>query len=155
GDGTIAAANAGDTMSFTLDRGQVIEIAQANSLEDITGALVTADKPVAAWGGSGTTTVPDTAPGGDHFEAQLYPTAAWGTSYECAKYTKRSALDVDRWRIVAAVDNTAVTLSDASIATVPTLAAGQVFEFATEKNFDLVATHPVLVAHYMQAWSTL
>jgi IgGFc binding protein len=131
------------------------EITEANTLQDITGALITANKPVAAFGGSGTTTVPDTALGGDHFEVQLFPTAAWGTSYECEKYTPRSPIDVDRWRIVAGVAGTTVTLSDPTIATIPTLAAGQVFEFATAENFDLTASEPVLVAHYLQAWGTL
>ena len=154
-DGTIPATAAGGTINLTLARGQVVEITQANSLDDITGALITSSKPVAAFGGSGTTTVPDTALGGDHFEVQLFPTAAWGTSYECEKYTKRSPIDVDRWRIVAGVNNTTVTLSDPTIATIPTLAAGQVFEFATAKNFDLTASQPVLVAHYLQAWGTL
>jgi hypothetical protein len=154
-DGGVPGVDAGQTISLTLGQGQVVEITQANSLEDITGALVTADKPVAAYGGSGTTTVPDTALGGDHFEVQLYPTAAWGTSYECEKYTARSPIDVDRWRIVAGVNGTTVTLSDPSIATIPTLAAGQVFEFATAENFDLIASEPVLVAHYLQAWGTL
>lgn len=154
-DGTIPATPAGGTINLTLQRGQVVEVTQANSLDDITGAQISSDKPVAAFGGSGTTTVPDTALGGDHFEVQLFPAAAWGTTYECEKYTKRSPIDQDRWRIVAGVDNTKVTLSDPTIATIPTLAAGQVFEFATDKNFDLVATNPVLVAHYLQAWGTL
>ena len=110
---------------------------------------------MAAFGGSGATTVPDTALGGDHFEVQLFPTAAWGTSYECEKYTKRSPIDVDHWRIVAGVNGTTVTLSDPTIATIPTLAAGQVFEFSTAKNFDLTASEPVLVAHYLEAWGNL
>jgi hypothetical protein len=155
GDGTIAAAAAGGTINFTLGQGEVVEIAEAASLQDITGATISANKPVAAFGGSGATTVPDTALGGDHFEVQLFPTAAWGTSYECEKYTKRSPIDVDRWRIVGGVNGTVVTLSDPSIATVPVLAAGQVFEFTTAENFDLTASEPVLVAHYLQAWGTL
>lgn len=154
-DGTIPATPAGGTIDLTLNRGQVVEIAEANSLDDITGAQITSDKPVAAFGGSGATTVPQTALGGDHFEVQLFPTAAWGKSYECEKYMSRSPADVDRWRVVAAVDNTTVTLSDPSIAVIPTLSAGQVFEFATAKNFDLNASQPVLVAHYLQAWGTL
>ena len=153
--GSVAAIAAGGTLNLTLGQGQVVEVAEAASLEDITGATISADKPVAAFGGSGATTVPDTASGGDHFEVQLLPTAAWGTSYECEKYKKRSPIDVDRWRIVAGVNGTTVTLSDPSIATVPTLSAGQVFEFATAEDFDLVASEPVLVAHYLQAWGTL
>jgi hypothetical protein len=154
-DGTIPSIAVGGTTMLTLGQGEVVEIAEAASLEDITGATISADKPVAAFGGSGATTVPDTASGGDHFEVQLFPTAAWGTSYECEKYTKRSPIDVDRWRIVAGVNGTTVTLSDPSIATIPTLSAGQVFEFKTAENFDLTASEPVLVAHYLQAWGTL
>ncbi len=153
--GMIPAIAAGGTYTFGIGQGQVMEIAEAASLADITGATISSNKPVAAFGGSGATTVPDSALGGDHFEAQLFPTAAWGTSYECEKYTKRSPIDVDRWRIVGGVNGTTVTLSDPSIATVPTLAAGQVFEFATAENFDLNASEPVLVAHYLQAWGTL
>jgi hypothetical protein len=154
-DGTISAVAAADTLTLTVDAGDVVEIAEAASLSDITGATISADKPVAAFGGSGATTVPDTAGGGDHFEVQLVPTAAWGTVYECEKYENRSPIDVDRWRIVAGVNGTKVTLSDPSIATVPMLAAGQVFEFATAESFDLKATEPVLVAHYLEAWGAL
>ncbi len=154
-DGTIPAIAAGGSYSLTLDEGEAVEIAEAGNLQDITGARVTADKPIAAFGGTGATTVPDTALGGDHFEAQLFPTTAWGTSYECEKYIQRSADDVDRWRVVAGEDGTAVTLSDPSIATIPTLSAGQVFEFATAESFDLTANKPVLVAHYLEAWGAL
>jgi hypothetical protein len=52
------------------------------------------------------------------------------------------------------VNGTTVTLTPA-VATVPTLAAGEVFEFTTAENFDLTASEPVLVAHYLQAWGTL
>jgi hypothetical protein len=154
-DGSIPAIAAGGTYTFGIGQGQVMEITEAASLADITGATISANKPVAAFGGSGATTVPDTASGGDHFEAQLIPTAAWGTAYECEKYTKRSPIDVDHWRIVAGVNGTTVTLSDPSIATVPTLSAGQVFEFDTAENFDLTASEPVLVAHYLEAWGNL
>jgi len=153
--GAVPAVAAGGTFSYTLGQGEVLEVAEAASLADITGATISADKPVAAFGGSGATTVPDSASGGDHFEVQLLPTAAWGTSYECEKYMKRSPIDVDRWRIVAGVNGTTVTLSDPSIATIGTLTAGEVVEFATAENFDLVASEPVLVAHYLQAWGTL
>jgi hypothetical protein len=131
------------------------DIAEAATLADLTGATISANKPVAAFGGSGATTVADTASGGDHIEVQLIPTAAWGTSYECEKYTKRSPIDVDRWRIIGGVNGTSVTLSDPTIATIPTLAAGQVFEFATALSFDLTASEPVLVAHYLEAWGNL
>jgi hypothetical protein len=153
--GTIPAAAAGGTINLTLGQGDVVEIAEAASLADITGATISADKPIAAFGGSGATTVPDTAPGGDHFEVQLIPTVAWGTSYECEKYTKRSSVDVDHWRVIGGVNGTTVTLSDPTIATIPVLAAGQVFEFSTAESFDLTASEPVLVAHYLEAWSNL
>jgi hypothetical protein len=150
----VPAIAAGGTLNLTLGQGEAVEIAEAASLQDITGATITSDKPVVAFGGSGATTVPDTANGGDHFEAQLFPTAAWGTSYECEKYTVRSPNDEDHWRIVGGQAGTTVTLTPA-VATVPTLAVGQVFEFATAESFDLVASQPVLVAHYLEAWGAL
>ncbi len=154
-NGSIPAIAAGGTLSLTLGQGEAVEIAEAASLADITGATITSDKPVVAFGGSGATTVPDTAPGGDHFEAQLFPTAAWGTSYECEKYTVRSQNDEDHWKIVAGQSGTVVTLSDPTIAAIPTLSAGQVVEFSTAKSFDLIASKPVLVAHYLEAWGAL
>ncbi|MHB8418325.1 MAG: IgGFc-binding protein [Myxococcales bacterium] len=157
GNGAVPAIAAGGTLNLTLGQGEAVEIAEAASLSDITGATVTADKPVVAFGGSGATTVPDSVGGGDHFEAQLFPTAAWGTSYECEKYAKRSPNDVDHWKIVAGVNGTVVTLSDPTIA--PSLpasfSAGQVYEFSTAESFDLTATQPVLVAHYLEAWGAL
>ncbi|HUB05856.1 MAG TPA: IgGFc-binding protein [Myxococcales bacterium] len=156
-NGAIAAIPANGTLNLTIGQGEAVEIAEAATLEDITGATITSDKPVVAFGGSGATTVPDTAAGGDHFEAQLFPTAAWGTAYECEKYEPRSPNDVDHWKIVAGQNGTVVTLSDPTIApTMPNpFAAGQVFEFDTAESFDLTATQPVLVAHYLEAWGAL
>jgi hypothetical protein len=154
-DGRVPAIAAGGSADFVVNTGEAVEIVQSNSLEDITGAEILSSRPVVAFGGSGATTVPDTATGGDHFEAQLFPTTTWGKTYECEKYQPRSTDDTDHWRVVARSSGTTVTLSDPTIATIPTLAAGQMYEFSTNKNFEMTSNQPILVGHYLEAWGAL
>ena len=155
--GGVPSAKAGGTIKRVINRLEVLEIAQALSREDISGATVKASAPVAVYGGAGGVSIPASALGGNHLGVQMFPLETWGKSYFGAKAKQRNASDKDRYRIVASVDNTSVKLtsSGGTLPAVPVLARGQIYEFATAADVFIEADQPILVFQYMPAWGDL
>ncbi len=147
----------GQTMTRTLNRLEVLEIAQLKSREDISGATVKASAPVAVFGGAGGVSIPMSAVGGNHLGVQMFPLETWGKRYMAAKVKQRNATDRDYYRIVASVDNTTITLKGGPglPMTVPKLARSQTFEFSTAADFVIEADQPILAFQYMPAWGNL
>lgn len=77
----IPALRAGETVRRLLKRLEVMEIVQANSREDISGATVKASAPVVVYGGAGGVTIPASAVG-NRLGVQMFPleTGASATS---------------------------------------------------------------------------
>ncbi|MCS6914459.1 MAG: IgGFc-binding protein [Myxococcales bacterium] len=147
---------AGGTLRRTLQRLEVLEVIQANSLEDISGAQVRASAPVVVFGGAGGVSIPRTAVGGNHLGIQMFPLETWGKRYLAAKLKQRNATDRDYYRILASVDGTRVTLAGPpGLPRVPELQRGTFFEFDTDADFEIVADHPIAVFQYMPAWGNL
>jgi hypothetical protein len=157
GGAGIAALKAGDTLTRTLNRLEVLEVIQVNSLEDISGATVKASAPVAVFGGAGGVSIPANAVGGNHLGVQMFPLETWGKRYLAAKVKQRNKSDRDFFRIVASVDNTTFTLTGNGglPLTLPILKRGQFFEFSTATDFQIDADQPVLAFQYMPAWGDL
>ena len=133
-----------------------MEIAQANSREDISGAIVKSSAPVVVYGGAGGVTIPASAVGGNHLGVQMFPLETWGKRYVGAKVKQRNASDKDYYRIVASVDNTNVTLkSTTALPPVRPLSKGEIYEFSTDADFVVDADQPILVFQYMPAWGNL
>jgi hypothetical protein len=85
----------------------------------------------------------------DHLEKQLFPVSTWGSDYVAVRSYPRG-LEKDIWRLLAAYDDTEVTLEPAA-AIVPRLDAGQWFEFESAADFAIHATRPVLVGQFLAA----
>ncbi len=101
----ISALIKGQTSTFTLNRYQALQLTGAHAGtyaqcvvnpfdtavppttvmcredNDLSGTVVTSDKPVAVFGGSPCTLMPVSAAACDHVEEQLTPLATWGSSY--------------------------------------------------------------------------
>jgi len=135
-DGT-QTLNAFDTWTFAPD--------------DPTGFFVSADKRIAVFGGTNCSNIPTDNGWCDHVEEQLIPTAAWGTAYVGARHPQRSATPPEDvyWRLVAAQDNTEVTLTPGT--TVTLAKAGDYYDFATPENFlaESDDEHPFMLVQYM------
>lgn len=166
---------------FTLQEGQVLNIQTNGNGADLTGTWIKANKYIAVFGGSEASNAPDTnkcikqsgQPFGtcqyqgwqcqsnddcpvtccaDHLEEQLFPVKAWGKEYVLAK-TKKRGQEKDIYRILASQNDTVITTSP-PIAQVPKLGQGQWFEFETDQDFVLTATHPVLVGQFLASASS-
>jgi hypothetical protein len=152
----IEGLSPGKPVRKTLRRLEVLEIVQANSREDISGATIKANAPVAVYGGAGGVTIPMSAVGGNHLGVQMFPTETWGKRYVGAKVKQRNASDKDYYRIVASVNNTNITLkSTMALPPVPPLSRSQIYEFSTDADFVIEADQPILVFQYMPAWGNL
>jgi hypothetical protein len=153
----VPGLKAGQTMTRTLNRMEVLEVAQLKSREDISGATVKASAPVAVYGGAGGVSIPMSAVGGNHLGVQMFPLETWGKRYMAAKVKQRNATDRDYYRIVASVDNTTISFKGGPglPMTVPKLARSQTFEFSTAADFIIEADQPILAFQYMPAWGNL
>jgi IgGFc binding protein len=155
GDGVDPAA-AGEATSWTLSRGQVLQITQDSSL---TGSPISATKPIGMFGGSPCTFIPNQQPFCDLTQQQIAPFSQWGTQYALVPFKPRT-LNVTKvtrenvpWSIVGAVDGTVLTYDPERPTGAPaTLSAGQVVNFVTEALVNVRSQdskHPFYVGVHM------
>ncbi|MDF1562252.1 MAG: hypothetical protein P1V51_04365 [Deltaproteobacteria bacterium] len=124
---------------------------------DLTGSIITSDKPVAVYGGAECRFMPYGEWACDHMEQQLFPFENWGFEYVGTHSTPTGTSDPgDIWRVVAAADNTVVTFTPPSACSTcsggqATLSAGQKLEFQTNQDFMVSspdAAHPFMLVQY-------
>jgi hypothetical protein len=105
-----------------LQEGDVLQMFAATPAGDLTGTAIQSTAPVAVFTGNVFTTYGYVATGfngGDLAVEQLPPTASWGREYAGAWLSPQKGCDpffgpaTGLWRVVAAEDNTTVTLSPA------------------------------------------
>ena len=148
--GDVPAITAGTPYVRELTQGQVLSV--ESNTGDLSGTLVEASAPVAAFAGHEAviaTALPE-ACCADHLEDQLFPTTTWGMSYAVARSLPRGS-EPDRLRILAQTDGTRVTLNPASAGTCPTLNAGDFCQVDVAGDVEITSTQPVMVGHYLLA----
>jgi hypothetical protein len=151
-DGTTVTTSEG---SVTLDAFDAYKYVTA----DATGFGVRADRPVAVYSGTAGTYVPAGAPWSDHLEEQVVPLASWGTKYVGARHPRRAPQvnptpEIVQWRIIAALDDTTVTLTPAQPdvgSSVDIASAGEFVEFSSAEHFvaESPADKPFMLVEYM------
>lgn len=134
---------AGQSYTYALEPYQVLNVKSNQDGGDLTGTLVTADKPVAVFSGHEAALSSSTCCA-DHLEHQMFPVSTWGTIYIATKSKARHA-ESDYWRIIAAQDGTTVSFAPA-VASSRQLRRGEWFEFATTQDFVITADKPISVA---------
>lgn len=171
GGGGVPAMNAGDEQVFTLLPFEVLNIESDETMAELTGSEIISDLPVAVFVGTVCSNVPDSTvceagkctfqPGWncqgpedcpvtcccDHLEEQLLPVSAWGKSYIAPKSYDRGA-EKDVWRLLASKPDTHITLSPA-VTQVPTLQAGEFFQFQSGDHLYISANEPILVGQFL------
>ena len=171
----------GESITRTMQQFDVLNIETNRPGSDMTGTVVLADRRVAVFGGSEAANAPNTAacnvPAGeeygtcayddskecetpldclefntccaDHLEAEMFPVKTWGKHYIAARTFPRGQ-ERDVWRIMAADDNTQITTVPPQAA-IPVLHSGEWFEFESGKDFEIIATKPILVGQFLAA----
>ncbi len=141
---------AGQSYTYALEPYQVLNVKSNQDGGDLTGTLVTADKPVAVFSGH-EAALSSTVGFADHLEHQMFPVSTWGTTYIATK-SKARQVESDYWRIIAAQDGTTVSFVPA-VVTSRQLRRGEWFEFATTQDFVITADKPISVAQTLASSS--
>jgi hypothetical protein len=96
--------------STNLQSGQTYQIDSADEEYDVTGTLVTSDKPIGVFGGTVLAVVPDAdfGPANPLVQEQL-PIEDWGTNIVSLAFAGR--LHGDSYRVLAAYDDTVITIT--------------------------------------------
>lgn len=127
--GAITGPDASGNVQVTLQPHEVLNVAArgVSPVEDMTGSLITADKPVSVFGGHTCAFVPFSSPACDHLESQLFPIETWGQRFIASPLKLRRTEDDPPvrtregtyWKFVAYQNDTRIeTGIDISLATV-------------------------------------
>ena len=119
------------------------EAYQLRSAEDVTGTLITSNRPVAAFGGHVCANVPRSASYCDHLVEQLTPVETWGRRFVTMPLATRTGGDT--FRVLAAQDGTKVKVDGVTVAT---LDAGRFHERLIDGASVVEADKPVLLVQY-------
>lgn len=143
------------TFSVILNRGEVYQVQSENEVGtsqlgqgDLTGSYIEADKPVAFYSGSLSTQVPSGKCCWEHLYEQIPPVHSWGLEYYAVPLKSR---EQDRYRILAAQNNTTVQISGRSPFTLNRGEFEEAVFFNSDTQKKILADKPVLVAQYSQS----
>ncbi len=141
----------GQTLSFSLQQGDVLNLEVTGSEgDDLTGTYIESSQKVAVFGGHECANIHVSYERCDHIEQQLFPLAAWGTSYVADPFYPRTATHTDTWRILAGQNGLTVQLAP-PIAGPYVLNMGQWVEFDAAEPFVATADGKFLLGHYLQS----
>jgi hypothetical protein len=170
GGGGVAGVSRGSTGTFRLGAGEYVQWSPqqgrlADAPMEFSGSILESDKPIAFVGGNGnfqhrsaTNVRSGSAGGGDSAHQQIPPLSALGSEYAVAAYTTRRKNLADEsipYRIMAAVDGTALTYDPPVPGAPLSLARGQVLDFEARGSFVVKAQdngHPFFVAQMMTGY---
>lgn len=177
-DGSIPPTRAGGRVTATLNAGDVLQLVGAlgglcadpvidrqtdstfcrpGASDDLTGSRVTASAPVAVFAGHDCALVPFDRYACDHVEEQIPPVDTLGVRYVVSRarpmQAMRSAAQPEgepTWvRVVAAYDDTAVTVLPEGVQGPTRLNAGESVSFMTGRHIEVTGSRPILVASFL------
>ncbi|MDF2694196.1 MAG: hypothetical protein K0S65_2579, partial [Labilithrix sp.] len=145
---------AGDPVTYSLARGQILQLAQA---EELSGSIVSSTKPTTIFGGHSCAEVPSTSAACDTLHQQIPGYDRWGSEYVGVGYRPRlgNEHELVGYRIVAARDGTRLDYDPAPPPGAPvTMSAGEVALFTRGTGDAFVvrtqdADHPIYLGMYM------
>jgi hypothetical protein len=150
--GGVAADGTG---TIVLDAGDVLQVLTAKNpsgVSDLTGTLVTADKPVQVIGGHDCTFIPANVGYCDHLEESVLPLQALSTSYGIVSpWIDVNTPKAQIVRIVATADNTTLIYDPPQAGAPASIdAAGSYVELAmSSESYIVTASEKIMVIQYM------
>ncbi|EYF08151.1 IgGFc-binding protein [Chondromyces apiculatus] len=154
----VAPGPAGAPATYTLQRGQVLQLSQNQQL---IGSPIESNKPIGLWGAASCLSIDVGDSACDSAHQQIPPVKALGNEYVAVRYRNRfdGQEESPPWRIVGAVDGTTLTYDPVAPAGAPTtLNSGQVAEFRSSGPFVVRSQdkdHPFYVSAHMTGCVTL
>lgn len=116
-DGRLQGPDAQGVLTATLQPFEVLNVGGNGKapVEDLTGARISSDKPIAAFSGHSCAYVPYTLGFCDHLESQLFPLETWGRRFVLAPLKLRNpdattgtTREATYWKFVARQDDTRI-----------------------------------------------
>jgi len=132
---------AGTPYDISLDKGDTYRLETVLQNDDMTGTLITSDKPISVF--SGVECVNIGAGACDHIVEQLPPTDTFGKKFA----TMPLELLLNNIRILAHEDNTEVIINGSTVAT---LAAGDFHDVDSADALYIETSKPTIVAQFSQ-----
>jgi hypothetical protein len=131
--------------TLTLQQGQTYQFrSTAPAPADVSGTIITSNKPIAVFGGHQCANIPDGMTGAcDNIVEQIPPTTTWGKSFVTVPLATR--MRGDTFRFLASTDGTQVTVNGTVVAN---LNRGQVHQMLITGMAHITSTQPLLVAQY-------
>ncbi|HEX8951932.1 MAG TPA: IgGFc-binding protein, partial [Polyangia bacterium] len=159
----VAALGAGQTGTYTLNTGDVLQLASRDTAivggsdVDPTGTLIKADKPVQVIAGDFCATNPQGAGACDHLEESVFPAETLGKHYLVTAPPGPDGTVVGHTvRLVGNVDGTHLTYNPAMAGAPATLNAGQVVDIGpTPTDFEVTGDHEFAAETIMQGGSVV
>jgi len=136
---------------FSLNRLQSIQFqAKGGASADLTGSVITSNKPISVFAGHQCGVVPRKAVACDHLVEQIPPTNTWGDLFLTTPLATRNKGDI--FRILAANDGTVVELDGKRVAKLKRGAYKQI-DLASGSYHQIKTSGPALVAQYSKSKS--
>lgn len=142
---TTGGRPSGVPYTVTLNRGQTYQLINAAGPtgSDLSGTIITSDRPIAVFGGNKCANVPLGVTFCDHIVEQLPPVLTWGKSFVTMPLATR--LNGDTFRFLASTNGTTVSVNGVVVAT---LNRGQLHEQIITGPAQITSNQPILVAQY-------
>ena len=141
---TVDSRIAGVPYQIVLQQGETYRLINYDDVDaDLTGTTITADKPIAVFGGHMCAYVPMSIMYADHLVEQLPPVNTWGRHFVTMPLAAR--LYGDTFRFLAATNGTRVAVNGKIVAS---LDRGQFHEQIIDGPAEILASKPILVAQY-------
>jgi IgGFc binding protein len=150
----VAGTGARIPRTYRLDKGELLQLVQT---EELSGSIVSSNKPTTVFGGHSCALIPGRVMACDTLHQQLPPFEQWGNEYVGVGYRPRlkSEHEPMPYRIVAARDGTVLDYDPAVPPGAPiTMSAGEVVTFTSGTGDAFVvrsqdSEHPFYLAAYM------
>jgi RHS repeat-associated protein len=141
---TTGARTGGVPYTITLNQGQTYQLRNTNSSpSDLSGSLISANHPVAVFGGHECANIPQGSLYCDHIVEQLPPPDTWGQHFVTMPLATRR--NGDTFRLLAAQDNTSIAINGTVLTT---LNRGKFYERIINGPAVIDSDKPILVAQY-------
>ncbi|EDM81857.1 bacterial Ig-like domain protein [Plesiocystis pacifica SIR-1] len=156
----VSAIPMGGVAEFAMDAGDVVQLLGQPGMwwgdahSDLSGSLVTADKPIQVIGVVGLTTVPSPEVAGqgyaDHLEETILPAEVLGAHYVIAPPTSAKGENIGHFvRFYGNFDGTALTyVGDKPAGAPDSLESGQVVQFETNASFEVTGSESFAIGMF-------
>jgi hypothetical protein len=142
----VPAVAGGAQGAVMLDEGDMLQVVTNG---DISGTIVTSDKPIWLVGAVPCVNIPANVTFCDHIEEQMLPLDYWGEEYVGAHAPTRGNEDY-WWRVYAGDDAVTIDTAPPQNGFPVVLDRGEFFEFSTTQSFMFTGDGPFLPVQYLE-----